>query len=307
MYRIDGSSDLKEDALDHWCGLPRVGAGADRQRRGRAAAARHLRRGAGQHLRRRPGRASRLPARGWPAISRRPRLARRQLGPAGRGHLGDPRRPSVVHLRAGDVLGRLRPRHPDGGRARTAGAAGALDRPSATGSTRRSWTRASTRAGRRSSSTTTPTSWTPSLLRMPTVGLHRRHRPAVAVDAEGHGRRSWSPTAWSTATTRRPRRTGSGGPRARSRCARSPTSTPSPAPAGSRTPGTAFEKMLTYANHVGSVLRGDRPDRRADRQLPAGLHAPGADRRGGHPRRGPGPDARLTRRAADEDPGRRSS
>ena len=34
-----------------------------------------------------------------------------------------------------------------------------------------------------------------------------------------------------------------------------------------------------------AVLRGDRPDRGADRQLPAGVHPPGADRRRGHPRR----------------------
>ena len=39
-------------------GLPRLAPGADRQRRGRPAAARHLRRGAGQHLPRRPARAA---------------------------------------------------------------------------------------------------------------------------------------------------------------------------------------------------------------------------------------------------------
>ena len=54
-----------------------------------------------------------------------------------------------------------------------------------------------------------------------------------------------------------------------------------------------FEKMLTYANHLGPLLRGDRAHRRADRQLPAGVHAPGADRRGDHA----GPAA--GRRAAD--------
>ena len=49
----------------------------------------------------------------------------------------------------------------------------------------------------------------------------------------------------------------------------------------------AFEKMLTYANHVGLYSGGDRSDRRAARQLPAGLHAPppGAVRRRGPPRR----------------------
>jgi hypothetical protein len=45
-----------------------------------------------------------------------------------------------------------------------------------------------------------------------------------------------SPTAWSTATTPRPRPTGWPGTKARSRCARSGTSTPWLAPGGSRTP-----------------------------------------------------------------------
>jgi GH15 family glucan-1,4-alpha-glucosidase len=39
-----------------------------------------------------------------------------------------------------------------------------------------------------------------------------------------------------------------------------------------------------------SLLGGDRPERRAARQLPAGVHAPRADQRGGQPR----PEARLT-------------
>ena len=48
----------------------------------------------------------------------------------------------------------------------------------------------------------------------------------------------------------------------------------------------AFEKMLTYANHVGLYSEEIAADRRADRQLPAGLHPPVADRRGHHPGRG---------------------
>ena len=92
---------------------------------------------------------------------RRARLAGRQLGPAGGGHLGDPRRAAVVHLRAGDVLGRLRPRHPDGRRARPAGAAGAVDRRAGPDLRAGHGQGLPRRAGRRSSSTTTPTSWTP--------------------------------------------------------------------------------------------------------------------------------------------------
>ena len=55
-----------------------------------------------------------------------------------------------------------------------------------------------------------------------------------------------------------------------------------------------FEKMLTYANHVGLYSEEIAPDRRADRQLPAGLHPPGADRRGDHPGRRARPPAEAT-------------
>ena len=41
----------------------------------------------------------------------------------------------------------------------------------------------------------------------------------------------------------------------------------------------AFEKMLTYANHVGLYSEEIAPDRRADRQLPAGVHPPRPHRR----------------------------
>ena len=47
MYRVDGSSDLDEETLDHFEGYRGSRAGADRQRRRRPAPARHLRRGDG--------------------------------------------------------------------------------------------------------------------------------------------------------------------------------------------------------------------------------------------------------------------
>ena len=106
--------------------LPRVAPGPDRQRRGRAAPARHLRRGVRQPLRRRPGRHPDRAPRVDGAV-RGARLARGQLGPARGGHLGDPRRAEGLHLRAGDELGRVRPGDPAGRRARPAGPAGAVD------------------------------------------------------------------------------------------------------------------------------------------------------------------------------------
>ena len=48
-----------------------------------------------------------------------------------------------------------------------------------------------------------------------------------------------------------------------------------------------FEKMLSYANNLGLLRRADRRDRRGPRQLPAGLHAPGAHLRRLGPRQGP--------------------
>ena len=69
LYRVDGTSDLQEESLAHWSGLPRRESRPDRQRRGRAAAARHLRRGPRQRLRRRP-RGVRAPPPGWTASAR---------------------------------------------------------------------------------------------------------------------------------------------------------------------------------------------------------------------------------------------
>ena len=48
----------------------------------------------------------------------------------------------------------------------------------------------------------------------------------------------------------------------------------------------AFEKMLTYANHLGLYSEEIGPTGRAARQLPAGVHAPGADQRRVQPRQG---------------------
>ncbi len=64
-----------------------------------------------------------------------------------------------------------------------------------------------------------------SLLRMSSVGLRRRRTTRCGRPRCGRWTRSSSPTASSTATTPRRRRTACGARRARSRCAPSPTST----------------------------------------------------------------------------------
>ena len=127
MYRVDGSSDLVEETLDHLDGYRSLAPGADRERRRIAAAARHLRR-----VPRRPRAARRARV-----LRRRRRLDRRGrdrrldlrvLGSARGGHLGDPRRPEAVRVRAAHVLGRLGPGHPDRGQTVLARVAGPLDR-----------------------------------------------------------------------------------------------------------------------------------------------------------------------------------
>ena len=112
MYRVDGSSDLTEETLDHfegWRGSRpvRIGNGAADQLQldiyGEAMDSIYL------------GDASGLQIghHGWTERGQHHRLAVRELGPAGRGHLGDPRRPEELHLRPVPGLDRARPRDQD--------------------------------------------------------------------------------------------------------------------------------------------------------------------------------------------------
>ena len=119
MYRIDGDPDLEETELDHLAGYRgsrpvRIGNGAAGQlqldiygelidsvylydKYGTADLPRHL-----------------------DGADADRRLGVRELGPARRGHLGDPRRPQRLHLLAADVLGGDRADGPDGPQARAA-------------------------------------------------------------------------------------------------------------------------------------------------------------------------------------------
>ena len=94
-------------------GLPGLVPGPHRQRCGRAAPARHLRRSDGRHPPRCPqrlgGGGRRMERPGWTA-----RLGGRQLGPARRRGVGDPRGPATLRLRPAHVLGGARSRRPSG-------------------------------------------------------------------------------------------------------------------------------------------------------------------------------------------------
>ena len=107
MYGIDGRAELDGGGARPPRGLPRLGAGADRQRRRDAAPARHLRRADRLRL---PLQQVRLADRydAWVDLARDRRLGLRQLGPGRRGHLGGARRPAALHLLAADVLGGAR-------------------------------------------------------------------------------------------------------------------------------------------------------------------------------------------------------
>ena len=289
MYRVDGSSDLKEESLEHWEGYRgsrpvRIGNGAADQLQldiyGEALDSIYF---ADQ-------RGLPIGHRGWTAIRELlDWLADNWDQPEEgiwetRGGRKDFTYGRVMCWVAFDRGIRLATAHGRPAAARRAGPR------SATRSTSRSWTRAGTpdAAGLR-----------PAL---------RQRRPGLVAAADAHasasspphdpmwlstlrgdGRASWSPTAWSTATTRTRRPTGCAGSEGTfSLCTF--IYVDALARAGRLDDARlAFEKMLTYANHVGPVLRGDRPDRRADRQLPAGVHPPRAHRRRDHPRRGSRP------------------
>ena len=127
MYRVDGSSDLVEESLDHfegWRGSRpvRIGNGAADQLQldiyGEAADAIYLA----------DSRGVQAGSPGLDGAGRRHRLVVRALGSARRGHLGDPRRPEELHLRPVPGLAGAGPRDPAGDPARPAGRHRPLDR-----------------------------------------------------------------------------------------------------------------------------------------------------------------------------------
>ena len=113
MYRVDGSSELNEEELDHFEGYCGSRPRPRRQRRRDAAPARHLRRTGRRDLRlQQVRRADLLRRLGRHPKRRRPAV--RGMGPARRGHLGDARGAEGLRVLAAAELGRNRPRGEDG-------------------------------------------------------------------------------------------------------------------------------------------------------------------------------------------------
>ena len=237
MYRVDGSSDLVEESLDHWSRLPRLAPGPDRQRRRRAAPARHLRRGARQPLRRRPGRHRRSAtaggrswppcSTGWSTTGTSPRRASGRPAAAGR---TSPTAGSMSWV-AFDRGIRLAAEH---GRP---AAARALDQDAG----RDLRPDHGARAGTPTAAAFVQHYGSPvldsSLLRMPPARLHRPARSAVDVhpgrDAGRAGQRQPRLPVRPGRVPGRAARLA----RARSRCARSPRSTRWPGPGAWTRPG----------------------------------------------------------------------
>ena len=220
---------------------------------------------------------------GWTQPRRADGLAVRALGRARRRHLGDPRRPAGLRLRPADVLGRLRPGHPAGPGSRPPGRPRPVDRARATPIYHQIMDRGFHPKREAFVQHYDTEVLDASLLYMPLVELHRADRPALAVDAAGDGRRT------------------------RLRQPRLPLRPGRVAGRAARLRGHLHDLLVLVRRRAGplrparrrpahlredadlqqpprAVLRGDRPDRRADRQLPAGLQPSLAHQRGDEPR-----------------------
>ena len=287
MYRVDGSSDLKEESLEHWSGYRgsrpvRIGNGASDQLQldiyGEAldsiffADKRGLR-----------DRAPRVDGGAGAA-----ELARGALGPAGGGHLGDPRRAQGLHLRAADELGGVRPGDPDGGRARAPGASHPVDRGARRDLRADHGEGLEPRDAGRSSSTTAATTLDSSLLRMSSVGfispydpmwastlramedelvtdsLVYRYNPEASPDGLQGSEGTFSLCSFMFVD-------------ALARAGRLEDAR------------LAFEKMLTYANHVGLFSEEIALSGEQIGNFPQAFTHLALDRRRDHARRGPRP------------------
>ena len=164
----------------------------------------------------------------------------------------------------------------------------------ATRSTRRSWSAAGARSARRSCRPTTADALDASNLLMPLVFFVAPTDPRMLSTLDAIRRR---PGRAGLRLPRLPlrRRPGRAGrarraTRGRSTSARSGWSRRWPAPGDPARLDEArliFEQMLGYANHLGLYAEETGTSRRGARQLPAGVHPPGADQRRRQPRPGP--------------------
>ena len=253
MYGIDGRADLPEEELPHLEGYMgsapvRIGNGAATQLQldiyGELMDSVYLCNKYGD---------ADLPRRLDGAVPH-PRVAARELGPAGRGDLGDAGRPPQLHVLAADVLGRGRAGDPDRPPARPARRHPALDhgprphlRPDhgARLAPRAPGVRPALRHGRARRLTA---AHAPRASSSPPP-IRAGSRPSM------RSRTSSSPTASSIATTSKPRPTGSPATRRRSRSAPSGGSRRLPGPAASTRRGSPSRRCSPTRTTSGSTRR----------------------------------------------------
>jgi GH15 family glucan-1,4-alpha-glucosidase len=228
MYRVDGSSDLVEFSLDHWEGYRgsspvRIGNGASDQRQmdiyGEALDSIYF---ADQN-------GIALGHDGWIATRSILDWLTDNWDQKGAGiweTRGGPQDFTYGRVMSWTATGRSG--WPPSTAAPPTGRSG---REAATTSTGRSGTRAGARSAEPSCSTTATTCWTRRCSGWRPSGSSRRATRSGSPPS-APWMRSWSQTAWCTATTRPPRRTVWPGTRGPSRCARSTTWTRSVGPAG---------------------------------------------------------------------------
>ena len=282
MYAVDGQRRVAGGGARPPRGLSGLDARADRERRRQPAPARHLRRADRLGLPLQQARHADLPRRLERSRADR-RVGLRELGPGRRGDLGDARRAqhftysrlmSWVAVERAIRMARQRGLPAD--LVRWMGVRDEIYRQvhGARLERRARRVRPALRHGRA------------RRLRAADAAheVHGADRSALALDARRHVGPSSSRTASSTATTSRPRPDGLKGDEGTfSIC--SFWYVEALARAGHVDEARlAFEKMLTYANHVGLYSEEIGATGRAARQLPAGLHAPRAHQRGGQPR-----------------------
>ena len=279
MYGVGGERELAEESLPHLSGyegaLPvRIGNAAYRQQQndvwGAFLDSVYL------HARSR----EQLPESLWPVLKRQVEQRRRALGGARPRHLGGARRAAALRVEQADVLGRPRPRRAAGPDARRAGVRRRSGRRSPTRSTPTSAPTASTTAASSPSATAT-TALDASLLLMPLMRFLPADDAADPGHRPGHRRRADrrrpGPALPGRGDRRRAERRGGHvhdllvlaglGPGRDRRAGPGPQAVR--AAAGLRQP-------------AGAVRRGDRHlQRPAPGQLPAGVHPPGPDQRGG--------------------------
>ena len=277
-------------------GVPRVEPGAHRQRCLRPAPARYLRRSNGLHL---PRRLARHPgaAREVEQVEQRCSTGSATIGTSPRKGSGRPAAARRTSPTAGSCRG-SRLTAPSASRSHTvARRHRSLDHRAKPDLRTDHDTRGGVTNAMRSCSITRRTCSTRRCSSCRSSASSRRATRCGCRRCERWTTNSF-PTASCTATTPACRPTVCLAPRARSRSARSGTSTRSPRSGRLEDAVPHLRKDAHVREQPRALLRGDRPHRRATRQLPASLQPPCAHQRRRQPRLPARPRLRLGRTGA---------